>query len=125
MSEFETPADFTARYGFAPQEYFNRVVKSDAAAPKLAAEEKALAEAKAALVPGGWENLTDQRAMQDGADAENLYLAQVQVVSALKAHQKAALAFLAGEIKDYQPFLGAEGQELYRLGWIDTTVVPE
>ena len=124
------PADtldsFTARYGFGPQEYFNRVVKSDAEAPRLAEFEADLAKAKATVAAcKGWEALqaTDPK-FQAGSNAENDVAAYTQLVQSAKWHQDAAKKFLAGEIKDYLPFLSSEGSQLFAEGLIDTTEVP-
>ena len=90
------PTEFYDTHNMTPQTYVERVAIGQLRAPKLAAELADLAAAKAALVPGGWEHLTDQRAMQDGADAENLYLSQVSIVNGIKSRQAGARAFAAG-----------------------------
>ena len=122
----DTIESFTKRYGFPPQEYFNRVVKSDAEASRLAEYEADLAKAKATVAAcKGWEALqaADPK-FQAGANAENDVAAYTQLVQSAKWHQDAAKKFLAGEIKDYLPFLSSEGQQLFAEGLIDTTEVP-
>ena len=119
------PTEFTERHGYAPQEFANRVAVSQARAPKLAAETKELATLKAALVPGGWENLTDQSAMKAGAAAENAYLAQVQIVHGLQHQQKQALAFAHGEIEfgSYRSDLGKTVNQLIDNDLVDGDAV--
>ena len=114
-------SEFTDHYGYGPQEFVNRVAVGQLHAQRLATEEKALAEAKAALVPGGWEKLTDQRAMQDGADAENLYLSQVEVVDGIKHQQAQAKAFAAEKIDfgAYRSYLGKTANQLIDNDLID------
>ena len=122
----DTIESFTARYGFPPQEYFNRVVKSDAESPRLAEYEADLAKAQKTLAAcKGWEALqaTDPK-FQAGANAENEIAAYTQLIQSAKWHQDAAKKFLAGEIPNYLPYLGHEGWQLYQEGLIDTTAVP-
>ena len=126
---FESPAAFAAAHGGqTPQDYFSQVVRGDAEAKDLPEAEKDLAAAQAAVDAFG-----DQDAVNAGSDTGKIQQLGAAVTKAahfaelvkgLKAHQKNAKAFLAGEIKDYQPYLSSEGQTLYRAGWIDTTVVP-
>ncbi len=127
MSDGITSVDeFTSRYGFGPQEYFNRVVKNDANPTQLASAQKSLVLAKATMDnTAGWESLqaSDPR-FYAGADAENKYTYFKQIVDGLLWRQPFAQQFLAGTLADYGPYLGTEGQNLKSLGWIDTTVVP-
>jgi hypothetical protein len=125
MPGIESVEDFTTRYGFSPQEYFNRVVKNDANPHQLVDLEARLAKAEAAVAATkGWESLQPGDAFYAGANAENELTAVKQLVQAALWHQTYAKQFLAGTLADYGPFLGREGQELKKLGWIDTTLVP-
>ena len=126
---FESPEAFASAHGGAsPQDYFSQVVRDDADARDLPAAEKELAAAKAAVTALGDQDAinagSDTGKIQDLATAVNHAAYWTQVAGLLKAHQKVALAFLAGKIADYQPYLSSEGQTLYHAGWIDTTVVP-
>ena len=119
------PAEFEARYGYSAQEYVNRVALSTLRAPKLAAAQTELEADKAKLVPGGWEKLTDQAAMQEGATAENAYLNQVQIVNGMTERQKFAQQFVAGGIgfDAFRSYLGGEANALIDAGVIDGDAV--
>ena len=119
------PAEFEARYGYSAQEYVNRVALSTLRAPKLEAAQAELEADKAKLVPGGWEKLTDQAAMQAGADAENAYLNQVQIVHGLTERQKFAQQFVAGEMAfdAFRSYLGKQANELIDAGVVDGDAV--
>ena len=125
---YESPEAFTAAQGMTPQERFSQTVRDDADARNLPEAEKNLAAARAAVAAFGDEEAiwagSDQRKMQDLADAINLAAELTVEVATLKSHKAAALAFLAGKITDYQPYLSSEGQGHYHAGWIDTTLVP-
>ena len=111
------PAAFTERYGYTPEEYVVKVAVNTALAPSLAAQKAALAAAKAKLVPGGWEHLTDQAAMQAGADAENLYLSLVAIVDALEAGVAAAKAYAAGgDFGAFRSVLGVQANMIIDAG---------
>ena len=61
------------------------------------------------------------------SDVNLFYLgiaAYTQLIQSAKWHQDAAKKFLAGEVKDYLPYLSSEGQQLFAEGLIDTTAVP-
>jgi len=96
------PVAFAAEYGYSPEQYVEKVAISSALAPTLPGQLKALAAAKAKLVPGGWEHLPDAK-MQAGADAENLYLSLIAIVDALETNQAAAKAY-AAQTMDFGTF---------------------
>ena len=125
---FDSPEAYTAGHrGQSPQDYFSQVVRDDADARDLPEAERELAAAQAAVAAFGDQdavNAGPTEGIQALAQAVNHAAYWVQVVGLLKAHQKVALAVLAGKIPDYQPYLSTEGQILYRAGWIDTTAVP-
>ena len=127
MAGYADEAEFTARYGFPPQEYFNRVVKSDAKPPRLAEWEAGLAKAEAAVkATKGWESLqANDPKFVAGAQAENDVTYFKQLVDSAKWRAPFAQAFLAGTLADYGPYLGTEGQWLKKMGWIDTLICQE
>ena len=124
------PAVFAERHnGLSPQEWVIKEAVAQLRAPKLEAERAELETAQAAVKAFGDQDKinagSDQRKMQDLADAVNKAAAQKTIVHALAARQKDALAFAKGEI-DWATFssgLGNEAHTIIREGDVDGDAV--
>lgn len=124
----QTTEEFTARYGYSPQEYFNRVVLSDANPPNLPDVESQLGSAQIALDAFGDQNAinagNNTQRIQELATAVNLVDSLKQQATNLLERQMYARQFLDGILPDYRSYLGTTGQQLAQMGLIDTTAVP-
>ena len=120
-----TEETFTNRYGYSPQEYFWRVVKSAAEGPNIVELEAKMAAAKAAVeATKGWESAPTQEEKQLGANAETEVANLTMLLNAAAQNQKYAKQFLAGELADFSSYAGNECYNLKKAGLIDTTLVP-
>ena len=111
-------AEFEARYGFSPQEFVNLCAIGMLQAPGLAAARAELADARKAVAAFGDQDKinagSDNRRIQDLADAVNLAAAKAEIIHAWAARADYAREFAEGEItwEHFRSYFGTFAQEI-------------
>ena len=112
-------AEFEARYGFSPQEFVNLCAIGMLQAPGLAGARAELADARTAVAAFGDQDKinagSDNRKIQDLADAVNLAAAKAEIIHAWAARADYAREFAEGEKitwEHFRSYFGTFAQEI-------------